>query len=362
MNQKFEIIGLMSGSSLDGLDVAYCQFSKNETGHWNGEIVEAKTFSFPTDLENSLRNLPQSTALDFVETDTKFVGFSATCINEVCETIGKPPLAISSHGHTIFHKPAMGYTTQIGNGGLLAGLCSLPVVSDFRTLDVGLAGQGAPLVPGAERFLFSEYDACLNLGGIANISFPKLNPFLGFDISPCNQLLNQAASWKGFAFDKGGELAKTGKLIPELATALNQNEFYQRSAPKSLGNEEVLQGWKPILELWKSGPENVLYTTGQHIADQVVHAIFSIQSTGNLLITGGGAYNSFLVAAIKSGLSQSWQVHIPGPQMISFKEAYCFAFLGLKRILGEINCFAQVTGASSDSCLGAIYHGYKLAI
>jgi len=360
MDQKFEIIGLMSGSSLDGLDVAYCEFSKNETGLWNGKIVVAHTFSFPPDLEFSLKNLPQSSALNLVETDIKFIRFSADCVKKIIEEIGKQPLAVSSHGHTIFHNPKQGYTTQIGNGGLLAGLCGLPVVSDFRTLDVGLNGQGAPLVPGAERFLFSEFDACLNLGGIANVSFPQKRPFLGFDISPCNQLLNQAAQWKGFAFDKGGELAKSGKLIPDLAEALNQLEFYGKYAPKSLGNEEVAQYWKPIIETWKNQEEDVLFTTGLHIADQIVRSISGMQASGKLLITGGGAYNTFLVEAIKSGLSKSWQVEIPDNQMVSFKEAYCFAFLGLKRLLGEVNCFAEVTGADADSCLGAVYNPRQL--
>ena len=309
-----------------------------------------------TEIENRLRILPQSTGIDLVETDTKFIQFSAASVKIMIERVGRQPIAVSSHGHTIFHNPKAGYTTQIGNGGLLAGLCNLPVVSDFRTLDVGYGGQGAPLVPGAERFLFSKYDACLNLGGIANISFPKRNPFLGFDISPCNQLLNQAAKWKGFNYDNGGKMAANGKLIPELLNKLDCAEYYQKKEPKSLGNEDVAMIWKPILEKWKTQPEDVLHTTSLHIAMQISKSISSIQQNGSLLISGGGAYNSFLIEKLKSELSGNWDVEVPDSQMVSFKEAYCFAFLGLKRLLGEVNCFAEVTGASSDLCLGAVYN------
>jgi anhydro-N-acetylmuramic acid kinase len=357
MNQKLEIIGLMSGSSLDGLDVAYCEFQKNETGFWQGKIVEAQTFPFSPELEESLRNLPHSTAIEFVETDTEFIRFSAACVKTMIERVGNQPIAVSSHGHTIFHNPKAGYTTQIGNGGLLSGLCGIPVVSDFRTLDVGYGGQGAPLVPGAERFLFSDFDACLNLGGIANVSFPKQIPFLGFDISPCNQLLNQAANWKGFSYDEGGKMAAKGTLIPELLKELNRAEFYQKKEPKSLGNEEVALIWKPILENWNSQPENVLHTTGIHIAIQIAKSISTVKQNGSLLITGGGAYNSFLIEKLKSELSGNWAIKVPDSQMVSFKEAYCFAFLGLKRLLGEINCYGEVTGASSDLCIGAVYNG-----
>ena len=345
----------MSGSSLDGLDVAFCSFHQMENNVWEGQIVEAETFELPPGLKKSLDGLRNSSALELAKTDSSFARFSAECVQKIGEKAGKKPMAIASHGHTIFHQPAEGYTVQIGIGGLLAALSGLPVVSDFRTTDVGLGGQGAPLVPGAERFLFSEYDACLNLGGIANVSFPKSSPFLGFDISPCNQLLNKAAAWLHKPYDENGDLARTGILIPKFLDKLNANGFYLRTPPKSLGNEDVAQQWKPIMEEWKSEPENALYTLTHHISSQIAQAVLRHKSSGKMLVTGGGAFNGFLIESLKKEMTEAWEIVIPGHDLIAFIEAYCFAFLGLKRWLGEINCFSEVTGASKDSCAGAIY-------
>jgi len=354
MAETYELIGVMSGSSLDGLDVAWCTFEKKDDGQWSGRIEEAGSFFFPAELEIALRNAPSATALAMVQTEAAFVRFSADCILEMCKKPGKSPLAVASHGHTLFHNPAGGYTIQIGNGGILSGYLNLPVVSDFRTQDVGLGGQGAPLVPGAERFLFSEYDACLNLGGICNISFPKGVPFLGFDLAPCNQLLNEAAGWLGLDYDKDGKLAASGTVLPELMSKLSTLSYYQKPAPKSLGNEEVAALWKPLLNPWKDQPENTMHTLCLHIAEVLSLQIENIQSSGKMLVTGGGAFHTFLIDCISKSLP-GWNIEIPDPKMVSFKEAYCFAFLGLKRILGEANCFAEVTGASSDSSCGALY-------
>jgi anhydro-N-acetylmuramic acid kinase len=190
---------------------------------------------FSHSLEQSLRNARTSSALELMETDAAFVRFSAEAVQSLCNQTGIQPLAIASHGHTVFHRPSAGYTTQIGNGGLLSGLTGLPVVSDFRTLDVGLGGQGAPLVPGAEKFLFAGYDACLNLGGICNISFPKQSPFLGFDIAPCNQLLNLAASWIGIDYDPEGQNAAQGQLIPELMDRTGGPSILRTALSKKFG-------------------------------------------------------------------------------------------------------------------------------
>jgi len=360
MSQQYLIIGLMSGSSLDGLDAALCSYKKDADGNWSGSIIQKESFSFPPDLENSLRNARSASALELAETDAGFVRFSAIAVNSLCTKTGMKPIAIASHGHTVFHNPASGYTTQIGNGGLLSALTGIPVISDFRTVDVGLGGQGAPLVPGAERFLFSEYDACLNLGGICNVSFPGSSPFLGFDIAPCNQMLNLAASWVGLDFDSNGERASKGTLIPELLLLLQDLPYYKKEAPKSLGNEEVAHIWKPILDSFSSQPIDVMHTVSLHIAFEIVGSVLKWKSSGKMLITGGGAYHSFLINQIRKALGHSWSVELPDSQMISFKEAYCFAFLGLKRILGETNCFAEVTGANADSVCGALYGNLAL--
>lgn len=345
----------MSGSSLDGLDLAICDFWVTDSGLWEGQIVQGKTVPIPQSLEIKLRNLPNGTALELAEVDARFAEFSADCVNQMLKESHVQPQAIASHGHTIFHQPASGFTTQIGNGGILAAKTGLPVVCDFRSSDVGLGGQGAPLVPGAEQFLFGNYEACLNLGGIANISFPKSESGQGFDISPCNQLLNLAAGWLGLTFDPQGENAGQGTLIPELMDALNRIPFYKINPPKSLGNEDVAQVWKPLLEQFSNRPKDVLNTLSQHIAIQMAQSIQASGSGGTILVTGGGGYNSFLLECLKLNLSNGWQIQLPSDQMMQFKEAYCFAFLGLKRWRGEINCFARITGASKDSIIGAIY-------
>lgn len=345
----------MSGSSMDGIDVAFCTFSQDANQQWSGHLVECETFDFQSNLKQSLLELPQSSGLQMARADSEFARFSAQCVAEIVQRVGRKPLAIASHGHTIFHSPTHSYTVQIGNGGLLAGFSGLPVVSDFRTTDVGLGGQGAPLVPGAERFLFSEYDACLNLGGIANVSFLKSPPFLGFDISPCNQILNEVAGWIGISYDEDGNIARSGSTIPSLLNQLNSVGFYSRKPPKSLGNEEVSAIWKPILTPWKSEPENLLRTLSTHIAQQIARSVLSHKPEGKMLATGGGALNGFLMECLRREMGVGWIVEIPDARLVSFKEAYCFAFLGLKRWLGEVNCFCEVTGARRDSCAGAIY-------
>jgi anhydro-N-acetylmuramic acid kinase len=356
MTEPFEIIGLMSGSSLDGLDAAWCTFQKDDSGNWTGNIVEAMAFSFPSVLQEKLGNIRQATGLVLMETDAAFVRFSAEAIQTICTKTGRKPMAVASHGHTVFHSPSQGFTTQIGNGGLLSGLCGFPVVCDFRTLDVGLGGQGAPLVPGAERFLFFEYDACLNLGGICNISFPGgKTKFPGFDIAPCNQLLNHAASWLNLDYDHNGKIASEGSLIPELILAFQEVPYYAATPPKSLGNEDIALHWKTILDSFSGQPKDAMHTISVHVALEIAKAVLKSLPSGKMLVTGGGAYHLFLIEQIRKALGNPWEVEVPNPQLVSFKEAYCFAFLGLKRLLKENNCFADVTGAKSDSCCGAVY-------
>lgn len=344
----------MSGSSLDGLDVAWCSFSKDHHQHWSGEILYSETFSFPQNLGHSLRNLRKATALELAETDAAFASFSGQCAGTLIQKVGRSPIAVASHGHTIFHQPNRGFTTQIGNGGLLASVSGLPVVSDFRTTDVGAGGQGAPLVPGAERFLFSQYDACLNLGGIANISFPKSSPFIGFDVCPCNQLLNLVAERLGKPYDANGDFAATGIEIPSLTEKLNLVPYYQRTAPKSLGNEDVARQWLPLLAP-EFKAEDTLYTLCLHVARQIGLAANATYPSGKMLVTGGGAFNRFLVNVLRKELGPLWTVVVPDARLVSYKEAICFAFLGMKRWLGEVNCFAEITGARKDTCCGAIY-------
>jgi anhydro-N-acetylmuramic acid kinase len=354
--ENYTVTGLMSGSSLDGLDLAFCRFSRRETGAWEGSILKARTASFPPALLADLRRLPTATALDLVRTDAAFIRFCAGEIQQLQASCGEYPDLIASHGHTVFHNPAAGYTLQIGNGGLLAGLTGIPVVSDFRTLDVGLGGQGAPLVPGAEKHLFSSYRACLNLGGIANLSFPREAGPRGFDVCPCNQLLDLAASWLGLPFDAEGKLAEKGSTDPDLLESLRQIPYNRKTGPKSLGNEEVREIWFPVLSGYEREPENVLATLCYYIAAETAAALPPpLPGADNrILISGGGAFHPMLIRCLSQACS-GWETVIPEKTMISFKEAYCFAFLGLLRWRGENNTLAAVTGAGHDAPGGAVY-------
>ena len=342
----------MSGSSLDGLDLAWCRFERNhpeEAFQW--ELLDTGCIPFPSDLQNKLSRCRTFSALELAETERNFVAFSAACIQEMCLKSGRKPLAIASHGHTVFHNPDVGYSVQIGNGGLLYGLIEMPVVSDFRTVDVALGGQGAPLVPGAEAELFSEFTACLNLGGICNISFPGKNN-RGFDVGPCNQLLNYISRKQGKDYDENGTWAAGGKLIPELLQALHSIEYYKRPAPKSLSNEDVANFWIPELNLWEDRPEDVLHTLCLHISGCIAAAS---PEEGKMLVSGGGAFNGFLTDSIRKACGENLQLIMADPQLAASKEALCFAWLGLKRLLGEVNVRAAVTGASRDSVCGAVY-------
>lgn len=351
--EKYAVLGLMSGSSLDGLDMALCEFQREVDGGWSGQILKTETRPFPIHFLEKLKSLPQGTALELAEADFAFSVFSSGCVLDFLVEAPIKPLLISSHGHTVFHQPHHGFTTQIGNGGILAAQSGLPVVCDFRSTDVGLGGQGAPLVPGAEQFLFSDFDSCLNMGGIANISFPKNSQMAGFDISPCNQLLNHAAAWLGLEYDYNGDLAALGKPIPELIQRLEAIPFYSQRPPKSLGNEDVRSVWLPLIGIYRDQPESVMHSLCLHVAKQIAASVSG--ENGKLLVTGGGAFHEFLRKTIQDHLPEGWELILPSSEMVGFKEAYCFAFLGLKRWLGEVNCFARHTGARQDSSLGAVY-------
>jgi anhydro-N-acetylmuramic acid kinase len=259
---------------------------------------------------------------------------------------------VSSHGHTIFHQPSRGFTVQIGSGPAIAAACRLPVVYDFRSLDVALGGQGAPLVPAGDRLLFPEYDYCLNLGGIANISFEKNNERIAFDICACNIVLNYFASKKGLSFDKGGELARKGTVNDSLLKALNSLEYYTSPIPKSLGREDIEKHVFPLIKNHNLTAENNLATFTSHIAEQIGKTID--RSHGKLLITGGGAFNSFLVEKISEQVKL--RTIVPDNNIVNFKEAIIFGFLGVLRMEKQNNCLKSVTGSIADNCGGAIIH------
>ncbi len=345
----------MTGTSGDGIDLAYVHFEHQQA--WNFEIVQAKTFPFPAELGKKLATAHLLTGLELAQLDVDFGKWMGVQVKEFCGDLEIKPLAVASHGHTVFHQPAKGLTLQIGNGWALHQASGERVINDFRSLDVQLGGQGAPLVPIGDRLLFPQVDFCLNLGGIANISMEKNGTRVAFDCCPFNLLLNSEARKLGHDYDAGGDIAGTGKVNGALFEALNHLPFYLGNSAKSLGREEMEADFFPLIQRFHLSPTDTLTTLVEHYAFQIVRIIadFSSSASPLVLITGGGAYNSYFVERLDFHLDKKWQRYDASPKLIEFKEALIFAFLGVLRLRGESNCLASVTGASRDNSGGTIY-------
>jgi anhydro-N-acetylmuramic acid kinase len=352
--KEWIVIGLMSGTSLDGLDIAACRFKKRSK-NWEYEIIASNTIPYSDSIKAKLGSLMNSSAAEFAATDAFFAKFSGEQVNKFLLKNKIKADLIASHGHTVFHQPDNGFTSQIGNGAYIAAKTGIPTVSDFRTTDVAYGGQGAPLVPVGDKLLFAEYDFCLNLGGIANISFDKKGKRIAGDICPVNIVLNNLAGEKGKSYDKDGLLAARGKVNEVLLKKLNAFGFFRKGFPKSLGREWIDENFLPVLNKTSLTVEDKLATVCEHIAFQIAQTILPGGKGKSLLITGGGALNKFLVKKISEHTKKNVKVVVPDVKIVSFKEALIFAFLGLKRVLGEANALSSVTGASSDSSGGAVY-------
>ena len=243
-------IGLMSGSSLDGLDICCAEFTGDvEADFWSYRIVKAETIMYPDEWLQRLRKAASLSGAELIKLHVDyghFLGRSITTFiddNELRDTVQ----FAASHGHSVFHAPEQGYTFQLGAGETVASHLPFPLVSDFRTKDVALGGQGAPLVPGGEKYLFGTYDICINLGGIANIGIKGQR---GFDICPCNIILNSLAQFKGgMLYDKDGSLARSGHVIKELLVTLENLSFYKEPPPKSLWKEWIEENVFPLLDV-----------------------------------------------------------------------------------------------------------------
>jgi anhydro-N-acetylmuramic acid kinase len=351
--QEYKVIGMMSGTSLDGLDIAYCVFRKE--AQWVFEIGPATTIAYDARWKESLSTLEKKSAFEFVKTHSEYGHYLGQQVQRFIASHQLKPDFVASHGHTIFHQPHQKITTQIGDGAAIAGICGLPVVCDFRSLDVALGGQGAPLVPLGDAFLFPNAAACLNLGGIANISFQVSGLRMAFDICPVNMVLNYLAATLNLDFDDEGKAAASGKVNISLLQALNNLHFYMKPAPKSLGKEWVYEQFIPLLAATNCSTADKLATVTEHIALQIKSAIPGLPDNASMLITGGGAFNTYLVKRIEalSGIN----CLVPESKIINYKEALIFAFLGMLRMLNEVNCLKSVTGAERDNIGGAIYLG-----
>ena len=343
------VIGMMSGTSLDGLDLASCSFCRSENG-WEFKIETAETIEYTQVWTERLRTAHLLTGEELIKLDRdygSFLGIEASAF--ITRHKAKADL-ISSHGHTVFHRPEKGYTLQIGHGAYIAATTKFPVISDFRSSDVALGGQGAPLVPIGDKLLFGKYYACLNLGGFANISFENNGTLKAGDLCPVNIVLNHLAQKEGFQYDEDGRMGEKGIINQELLNSLNKLEFYTQPFPRSLGREWVEGYIFSLLQKFPDTTINHLRTFYEHIAVQIAPFI----NPGNkVLVTGGGAFNRFLIERINA--STHAMLEIPSDQLIKYKEALIFAFIGLLRWKGEINCLKTVTGANYDSSSGAMY-------
>lgn len=352
LKKKYNSIGVMSGTSLDGIDLSHIEFTI-ENNKWEFQILESETVSYPLDWLNKLKIAVGFSAEELQRLNQDYTQFLAIVISGFIKKHALKNLdAVCSHGHTILHQPQNGFTLQIGNLPELATLIQQTVVCDFRVQDVQMGGQGAPLVPIGDQTLFSEYDYCMNLGGFSNVSFEQNSQRIAFDISPVNTVLNFYANQLGFDYDNKGIVSKTGKINDTLLEQLNTLDFYTKIYPKSLGFEFVKETVLPLIETFLIPIEDKLGTFTEHIAYQIALAL--PRKKGSLLVTGGGAYNDFLIERIQHYLPEM-KIIIPEKKILEFKEALIFALLGILKLRNEINVLSSVTGAKMDHSSGYIY-------
>ncbi len=345
--ENWFVIGLMSGTSLDGVDLVYVHFSRKKI--INFDIIASSTVPYNTYWKNQLTNAFTKDAADIQSLDVSYGKYLGDLVNAfIKQNIIEKIDFVASHGHTIFHKPEEVFTLQIGDGKSLAETCQMKIICDFRSQDVALGGQGAPLVPIGDALLFPEYDYCLNIGGFANISFDQNGIRKAYDICPANIVLNHYTRKTNLEFDDKGSIANSGNLNLKLLEALNTLPSY--SNKKSLGNEIVQKEFIPLIDSFNLSLKDILHTYIEHFSIKIAEEIKANTST---LVTGGGAFNSYLIERI-SRHSNS-RLIIPENNLINYKEALIFGLLGLLRNENEINCLASVTKATKNHSSGAIF-------
>ena len=351
MSVKYNVIGLMSGTSMDGLDIVYCSFFEKEN-QWQYKVHLGDTIPYSLYWLEQLNGARELSEIKLLELDKEYGEYLGMATHEFIEKNKITEINfVASHGHTVHHEPHKGITVQIGSGKTMHKLLGIPVVNDFRTADVKMGGQGAPLVPIGDQLLFSEYDACLNLGGFSNISFEKNAERLAFDIGPANIVLNYIARLTGVVFDMNGDIAKSGIVDTELLCKLNAIPYYQKTLPKSLGIEWVDEFIMPLLESKKHA--DLLRTLTEHCTFQIARVLDGYLLR-NVLVTGGGVYNSFFMECLKS--KTKCMIITPEKEIVEYKEALIFAFLGVLKWENKVNILKSVTGASNNHSSGEIHH------
>ncbi|GAA4746948.1 anhydro-N-acetylmuramic acid kinase [Flavisolibacter ginsenosidimutans] len=354
----------MSGSSLDGLDVAFVEFVHN-AGIWNFEILAADCYTYDEEWKNRLQNATSLNALNYQRLHADYGHYIGAAVNRFVEenNLHYKVGLVASHGHTTFHEPQNRLTAQLGDGAAIAAETGLPVVSDLRALDVAFGGQGAPIVPIGEKLLLRDYDMYLNLGGIANISFNDEKNYIAFDVCPANRVLNIFAAKEGKEYDANGAMAANGKVHEDALKKLNDLSYYKQPYPKSLANNFGTDEVYPLLASFNLSSADALRTYVEHIVQQVQSAIGNRQSeirNQKLLVTGGGALNSFLIQRLSEVLQPlKAGVVIPDEKLVQYKEALIMAFMGVLRWRQEYNVLSSVTGAARDSIGGAVWIGQE---
>lgn len=342
-------IGLMSGTSLDGIDLVYVKFLKEDYSFF--EILHAETVSYAKEWKQLLQNAIHFSSEELLNLDTIYGKHLGGVLHNFIQNYKIEVIDfIASHGHTILHQPEKGITLQIGSGKEIAKITQQKVVCDFRTQDVNLGGQGAPLVPIGDELLFSKYDYCLNLGGFSNISFKKNNERIAFDICPVNIVLNHYANKIGLEYDASGKVASRGKINELLLRQLNSLDFYKTAPPKSLGLEWVQKEIFPLIDAMEECVPSILRTFVAHVAIQISKIIKDSEA---VLITGGGVFNSFLIQEIES--QSNIKIAQISDAVINYKEALIFAFLGMLKTDNQVNCLKSVTGACKNHSSGVVF-------
>lgn len=349
--EKYCGLGLMSGSSLDGLDVVEVCFELVES-KWNFEILQSQTIPLPDLLKSRLRKSPDLSSEELILLDVDYGKWIAKQLNKMTFNAQHPPQFIALHGHTVFHEPKKGYSTQIGSGHHLAALTGITAITDFRQKNIALGGQGAPLVPFGDKYLFSGYDAYLNLGGICNASVIKEDKILAWDISACNQVFNHIAMQLGKAFDKDGVIAISGELKEDLLLDLEDLLYYKEKAPKSLSNQWVKRYFLPIVDRSKHSLADKMHTAMEHIAMRIC-ADLEEQKVEKVLVSGGGVYNNALWQYLNA--NKKIKFFKPSDQIIKYKEALIFAFLGLYKLYNKDNILSSYSGAKQNCSGGVIF-------
>lgn len=354
MQEKYiYCIGLMSGTSLDGIDLAYIKM--HSSLYKDFEILKAETIPYSKEWKTKLQEAVAYSNEELKLVDSAYGELLGEVLNDFLEKNAISNVDfIASHGHTILHQPENGITLQIGNGQVIANHTQQKVVCDFRTQDVQLGGQGAPLVPIGDSLLFADYDYCLNLGGFANISYEKNKERIAFDICPVNIVLNHYTRIIGLEYDNEGKIASEGTINTQLLEQLNLLSFYQETPPKSLGLEWVQKNIFPLIDEYETEIPTILRTFTEHVAVQIGN---SVKKNTTILITGGGAFNTFLMKRIE--FNAKTKIKQADKELINYKEALIFALLGVLKVQNKVNCLQSVTGAKKDHSSGEVFYPNK---